>query len=276
MIKLAFVGAGRMASAMVEGVLRKSYYDPTEIACTSAPDGSGESLAQRTGITFCGTVEDLFEHVSRDGDEAFPVIVLAFKPQQLQEIGSRHQRIATGRLLISILAGIRIDKLGAKFGTARNIVRSMPNTPGQIGAGITCFSSESRLDESDRDRVVKILGSMGPVIPLDESFLDAVTAVSGSGPAYLFEFVAALRDGGIAAGLQPAIACQLAVETVLGAARLLSQSGETPEFLRDAVSSPGGTTLAGLEVMRTADFRAIMRNTVLAAKARSIELAEDA
>ena len=263
-----------MASAMVDGVLRKSFYHPHEIACTSAPDGTGESLAEKSGITFCSSVDKLLDLASNGGEPKLPVIVLAFKPQQLNEIGVRHADFAAGRLIISILAGMKIENLTAKFKPSRNIVRSMPNTPGQIGAGITCYASRIPLNDDDRESVTRILGSMGPVIPLEESYLDAVTALSGSGPAYLFEFVAALRDGGIAAGLDAEIAYQLASETVLGAARLLNRSGETPEFLRDAVSSPGGTTLAGLEVMGRAGFRNIMKETIIAAKARSIELAK--
>ena len=153
-------------------------------------------------------------------------------------------------------------------------MRAMPNTPGQIGAGITCYASLNHLEDADREDVEKILGSMGQVIPLDEEYLDAVTAVSGSGPAYVFEFVAALRDGGIAAGLEPEVAYKLALETTLGAARLLASTGESPENLRDRVTSPGGTTMAALEVLNEREFRNILADAVEAARKRSIEMAQ--
>ena len=265
MLKVGFLGAGRMASAMVEGILRDQSFASSEIICYSAPDGSGEALAERTGIAF---TEEL-HRVCGEPD----TVVLAFKPQQLSEMTPDHARFTKGKLIISIIAGSTSDRLLGNFPEARNIVRSMPNTPGQIGAGITCFASRNRLAATDEEVVWKILRSMGTVIPLEEEYLDAVTAVSGSGPAYLFEFVAALRDGGIAAGLDPGVAARLALETTLGAARLLVGSGETPETLKEWVSSPGGTTLAGLAVMDSAGFRRIMRETVAAAKSRSRELA---
>jgi len=268
MIKVAFLGAGRMASAMLNGLLSKNHYEPGELACTSADDGTGEALAAKIGIHFTTDLDALLGEPQ--------IVVLAFKPQQLEEITPAHADLTEGKLIISILAGAPISKLAEKFPKASNIVRAMPNTPGQIGAGITCFAPKvTPLNAAAQESVEKILGSLGPVIPLDEVHLDAVTAVSGSGPAYLFEFVAALRDGGIAAGLTNDVAYKLALETTLGAARLLARTGETPETLRDWVSSPGGTTLAGLQVMENADFRKIINDTVLAAKKRSLELSQN-
>lgn len=266
MIKIAFLGAGRMATAMVSGLLDHKCYSPEEIACLSAADGTGEALAKKFGIRHTDSLEDLLAKAD--------IIVLAFKPQQLADMGTEHARLSTGKLIVSILAGSPLNKLSDKFPEARNIIRSMPNTPGQIGAGITCYSPLQSLEEKDQTAVENILGSMGPVIALSEEHLDAVTAVSGSGPAYVFEFVAALRDGGINAGLDPEVAYKLAMETTLGAARLLARSGEKPETLRDWVSSPGGTTLAGLGVMKQGDFRQLISDTVAAAKKRSIELAD--
>ena len=255
-----------MASAMVNGLLAKKLYAPDQIVCTSAPDGTGEALAGNTGI---GYSEDLSSLLRESA-----IVVIACKPQQLEDIDQTVSELTAGKLIISILAGTPINKLKIRFPEAGNIVRAMPNTPGQIGAGITCYASLEHLKDADREAVEKILGSMGPVIPLDEEYLDAVTAVSGSGPAYVFEFVAALRDGGIAAGLEPEVAYKLALETTLGSARLLARTGESPENLRDRVTSPGGTTMAALEVLDEKEFRRILAEAVEAARKRSIDLAQ--
>lgn len=266
MTDIAFLGAGRMASAMVNGLLAKKLYAPDQIACTSAPDGTGEALAGSTGIGYSTDLRSILQEPA--------IVVLACKPQQLEGIDHAVSELTAGKLIISILAGTPLNKLKERFQKAGNLVRAMPNTPGQIRAGITCYASIDPLKGEDQEAVEKILGSMGHVIPMDEEHLDAVTAVSGSGPAYVFEFVAALRDGGIAAGLEPEIAYKLAMETTLGAARLLAHTKESPETLRDQVTSPGGTTMAALEVLGKKEFRRILADAVEAARKRSVELAQ--
>ena len=166
-----------------------------------------------------------------------------------------------------------IARLAEKFPQAKNIVRAMPNTPGQIGEGVSCFAAKSPLSDAERAIVQAVLGAMGPALEVAEKDLDAVTALSGSGPAYVFAFIEALRDGGIAEGLSPEISSLLALRTVLGAAKLLEQSGETPESLRIKVTSPKGTTLAALTVMQEQGFADLVKKAVHAAKVRSEELA---
>ncbi len=264
MPKIAFLGAGRMAGAMVTGLLAKKVFEPGQIICTSGPDDTAEKLAERTGI-----------HATRSLDELLPdasVVIAAFKPQQLQEIDPRVSELTRGALLLSILAGSRIDVLGKSFPYARNIVRVMPNSPGQIGAGISAFAFRDPPSAEDRTLVENILGSLGEAVELPEAQMDAVTGLSGSGPAYVFEFICALRDGGIKAGLAPDVAHKLALATVAGAARLAQESGIDPEKLREQVTSPGGTTLAGLQEMEKHGFRSILVDTVLAAQKRSREL----
>jgi pyrroline-5-carboxylate reductase len=151
----------------------------------------------------------------------------------------------------------------------------MPNTPAAIGAAITSFCALNRLLDSDRLLVETLLGSCGQFLELGEEHMNAVTALSGGGPAFLFEFVAALRDAGIAANLPAEIAARLSVETVLGAARLLARRGVDPETLRNQVTSPNGTTLAGLARMEAGNFRGVLRETILAAQARAAELSQD-
>ena len=151
----------------------------------------------------------------------------------------------------------------------------MPNTPGQIGAGITGWCARDALLGDDRVVVEKLLRALGQAVEVPENDLDAVTGVSGSGPAYVFEFAAALRDAGMAAGLSRETAEKLATETLLGSARLLARKAIDPETLRDQVTSPNGTTFAGLQRMKAGDFRGLIRETVLAATARSKELSKD-
>lgn len=250
---------------MIGGILAKGLATTEELGCTSAADGTGENTAKRFGITFEPDATQLAS--------AADVVVFAFKPQQLPELALETQAALDGKLVLSILAGTTLARLSTVSAGARNVVRSMPNTPGQIGAGITAYASLAPLAAEDAQLVESILGALGEVVALEETQLDAVTGVSGSGPAYLFEFVAALRDGGVAAGLDPKVAYRLALATAKGASTLLEAVPETPEQHRDWVSSPGGTTLAGLKVMQERDFRGLLRDTVLAATARSKELA---
>jgi pyrroline-5-carboxylate reductase len=266
--RFAFIGAGRMASAMVGGLLARKAALPAEIACIGGDDNTAQILAGRTGITAAPDLASLLGSAD--------TVVLACKPQQLAGLDPRLAGLASGRLVISILAGKRLARLAETFSHARNIVRAMPNTPGQIGAGITGWAALKPLSASDRSVVDTVLGALGEMVPLDEKDLDAVTALSGSGPAFLFEFVAALREGGVAAGLPREIAAKLAQATVLGSARLLAETGIEPEALRDQVTSPHGTTFAGLQCMAAHGFRDTLKLTILAAQARSEELSKDA
>lgn len=266
MIQLAFLGAGRMASAMVQGIIQKGHYKADQMACTSGSGETATHLAKQTGIRYIPNLEKLLADAQ--------VITLACKPQQLSTISPTIKHYVSGRLVLSVLAGIPIDRLAKELPGAKNYVRAMPNIPGQIGAGITGFASKYVLPEQEKMTVESILSALGKIIYLPENQLDAVTALSGSGPAYVFEFIAALREGGINAGLPPKVASLLALETTLGAARFLDQSGKEPEKLRDQVTSPGGTTFAGLKVMEKQNFRQMLNHTIQAAKNRSIELAQ--
>ena len=266
-MKVAFLGAGRIASAMVSGLLAKKMLAASDLACLGGANRTAADLAQRTGIELAASLDDLLAGAD--------TLVVAFKPQTLATANPRLGELSSGRLVISILAGKRLARLQQVFPRARAVVRCMPNTPAQIGAGVTAWCTDQALSAADRATVTTLLGAMGRVVEVPEAQMDAVTAVSGSGPAYVFEFAAALRDGGIAAGLDAAAAETLAVETLLGAAKLLEQRKIAPEQLRDEVVSPNGTTFAGLQRMKARDFRGVLREVVLAAKARSEELSKD-
>ncbi|MFT3782251.1 MAG: pyrroline-5-carboxylate reductase [Nibricoccus sp.] len=266
MSKIAFLGAGRMASAMVGGILGKGVR-PADLACTSGPDDTARLLSQKTGIVH----EDDLAKLLGGAD----AVVLACKPQQLASLDPRVAELTAGKLVFSILAGKRLGTLVKVFPKARNLVRAMPNTPGQIGAGVTGWCSHQPLSPDDQKIVDLIVGALGKGVGLREDQLDAVTGLSGSGPAYVFEFAAALREAGIAVGLDRATAKLLAYETILGAAKLLEQSTVEAEELRNQVTSPNGTTYAGLMRMEAHKFRAILAETVLAATKRSEELSRD-
>lgn len=257
-----------MASAMVKGLLAGNAAVPADLSCMGGSGGTAAALAAQTGIKKADSLERLLE-----GADA---LVVAFKPYHLASADPRLAELTAGRLVASVLAGKRLDRLSKVFPKARNLIRCMPNTPSQIGAGITGWCSLSALSSGDQGVLATLLGSLGRSIEVPESQMDALTAVSGSGPAYLFEFAAALRDAGIAAGLAPETSETLAIETLLGASRLLARRKTSPEKLRDEVTSPNGVTFAGLRRLAAADFRGLVRETVLAAKARSEELSRDA
>ncbi len=264
MPRIAFIGAGRMASAIVDGLLAAGT-KPTDLVCFSASGTTAAALAARTHIQKAETLEQ----ACTDAD----LVIIAFKPQHLDTADHRLMALTRGKLVLSVLAAKTIDHLAAVFPHARNLVRTMPNTPSAIGAGITGWCSRTPLSASDRSIVVGTLGAIGQELEIQENKIDALMGVSGCGPAFVFEFTGALRDAGIAAGLTPEEAETLAVETVLGSARLMARTDASPEELRDQVTSPNGTTYAGLQVLKAREFRATMREVVAAAKTRSEELA---
>ena len=266
-LALAFVGAGKMVTAIVEGLLAKDIFKPEEMACVSAPDGTSEKLAAATGISWAKNLESL---LSDQPDR----LLLGCKPQQLAQLEPSALQVE-GSLVLSIMAGKTLGSLREKFPTARNIVRSMPNTPGQIGAGVTGYLFARTPAEDDRADVERILSALGKVFPVEEeAHIDCVTAISGSGPAYLFEFACALEEAGASIGLDKEVAKELAIETILGAGRLMARSEHHPETLRNHVTSPNGTTQAALETFVEGDFRELVRRAVQAARDRSIELSD--
>jgi pyrroline-5-carboxylate reductase len=265
--KIAFLGAGNLATAIVRGLLTHQACSPGDIACTSKSGESARRLAADTGITFESDLPKLLAGAD--------TVVVAFKPQSLAGADPRLGELTAGKLVISLLAGKTITTLARTFPRARNIVRTMPNTPAAIGAGMTTYATLAPLGETDQQTLATMLGALGQHLPVAEIHLDALTALGGSGPAFLFEFVAGLRDAGVAAGLPPEIATKVALETTLGAARLLARSPETPETLRDKVTSPNGTTYAGLQVLAQRQFRETLKETILAGARRAGELSKD-
>ena len=262
--KIAFIGAGRMASAILDGLLSTVFSTPADITLLGGSGPSAPALAARTGARLAADLPDLL----RDVD----LVVVAFKPQHLASADPRLADLTRGKLVLSVLAAKTLARLAKTFPHARNLVRTMPNTPAAIGAGVTGWAALRELSPADRAIVVAVLRSLGREIELPEDQIDALMAVSGCGPAFVFEFTAALREAGVACGLARETAHLLAIETVVGAAKLMAHTGTEPEELRNQVTSPKGTTYEGLQVMARHDFRGLMRDTALASKARSAEL----
>lgn len=264
--KIAFVGAGRLASAIVRGLLAKGVFSAAEIACTSKTGESARRLAAETGIVHVPSLPELLASAE--------IVVVAFKPQSLATADERLGELTKGKLVISLMAGKRLDRLAQSFPGARNIVRTMTNTPAAIGRGITAFCSLRTMSAADRKALSVILSSLGREIELAERDFDAVTGLSGSGPGYIFEFTDALVEAGIAAGLSPAVAAELVTQTLIGSAELLARSNSGARALRDQVISPNGTTAAGLDVLAAQDLRGTMKDCVAAATARSAALSQ--
>ncbi len=266
--KIAFIGAGRMASAIVEGLLAGNTVEPEQLTACSARGDTARALAERCGINVAHDAESAVQNAD--------IVVVAFKPQHLASVGAGLQSATAGKLVVSVLAAKSLAQLRRAFPQARNIVRAMPNTPASIQAGLTGWTPLNPLSEKDREALLALFAAIGRELEVPEEKMDALMGVSGCGPAFVFEFTAALRDAGVSAGLSESESSYLAMETVLGAARLMARSELSPEALRDQVTSPNGTTFAGLQRLSAGNFRELMRETVQAAKARSVELARDA
>jgi pyrroline-5-carboxylate reductase len=264
-LEIAFVGAGRMVSAIVNGLLTENIFRPEEMGCVSAPDGTSEKLSEATGIGRADTLEELLASGSKR-------LLLGCKPQQFNDLDTGLAEWTADCTVLSIMAGITLEVMARSFPKARHLVRSMPNTPGQIGAGVTAYAFGGAADDEAKADVERILGSLGRVFAVEEPQIDAVTAMSGSGPGYVFEFACALEEAGVGIGLEKEFARTLAIETILGSGRLMARSDEHPETLRNYVTSPNGTTQAALERLTEGDFRKLIADAVSAARDRSLEL----
>ena len=256
------VGAGNMAEAILRGLLRAGLSADQ----LSASDVSAERrrvLREELGIYTTESNAEVAERAE--------VVVLAVKPQQLEAAAHTLPRDG-GPLYLSIVAGATTAGLRRLLGAGARIVRTMPNTPALVGAGVTAVANDGGADPSDVERACAILRAVGEVVQVPESALDAVTGLSGSGPAYVFLLIEALSEAGVREGLSAETARSLALETVHGAARLARETGEHPALLRERVTSPGGTTSAGLAALEAGGFRATVAAAVRAATQRSKEL----
>jgi pyrroline-5-carboxylate reductase len=270
-VKLGVIGGGVMATAVVSRLLARGTYQSTEILISEPTLSQREALQQQYGV-----------EVTDDNNLAAksPVLMLAIKPQIFDRVVAQLSPLSDNpQLVISILAGVKISQLEAAFGVGeasqnenRAVIRTMPNTPATVGMGITALSAGARVDAAQLELATQIFQAVGEVVTVPESLMDAVTGLSGSGPAYIAIAIEALADGGVAAGLPRPIADRLALQTVLGTATLLNESQLHPAQLKDRVTSPGGTTIAGITKLEQAGFRSALIQAVIAAATRSQEL----
>jgi pyrroline-5-carboxylate reductase len=263
--RIGFLGAGRMATALAAGWLKAGLTTPERV-CASDPLAAARTLfAKQTGAAVgCDNL-----HVVAVSE----VIVLAVKPQQLAEV-LHEVRSAVGpkHLLVSIAAGVTLRQMTELLGEGRRVIRVMPNTPCLVGASASAFTPSAAATAADVQLTERLLNSVGRGFEVPEKLLDAVTGLSGSGPAFVFVMIEALSDGGVRMGLPRDLATQLAAQTVFGAAKMLLETGLHPGTLKDMVTSPGGTTIAGLHALEQGGVRGALMNAVEAATRRSAEL----
>jgi len=263
---LGFLGAGIMGEAMIRGLLSSKLRSPEQVVVYDTAPGRGEELRRRFGVAAARSVEDLLRSCD--------TVVVAVKPQVLMSVLSGISRdAARGKTFISIVAGAKIALFEKALGEGAKIVRTMPNTPAIVGMGSTGVYFPSVVDAATRQEVIALFSSFGTVAEMPrEEMIDAVTALSGSGPAYGFLFIEALADGAVRAGMGRAEATLLAASTLEGAARMVRETGKHPAELKDMVMSPGGTTAAGVAALERGAFRATVMDAVLSAWQRCREL----
>ena len=265
---IAIIGVGNMGEALIRGLLAAGGVSPTSIIATDVRPDRLLFVSRSFGVE---ASQDNLAAVSRAD-----VVLLAVKPQHIASaINSFRAAVTPEKLVISIAAGVTTERIEREIGGGVRVVRAMPNTPAQVGVAATVLSRGARATDEDLASAEAILGAVGITIRADEQLLDPVTGLSGSGPAYVFLIAEAMIRGGVAAGLRPDVARKLTVQTLLGAAKLLAQSGEEPEQLRRKVTSPGGTTEAALTVMMEGRLPETIIDAVLAATRRSRELSGD-
>lgn len=265
-MRVTFLGGGNMGAAIIGGLVARGF-DAGAITVIEPVAAARESLAARFGVAV--------REAAGPGLAPADALVLAVKPQQMREAVRALAPIASATVVVTIAAGIRIADLSRWLGGHAAIVRAMPNTPALVHAGVTGLYAPPAVDGEGRSRAGELLGAVGDTVWLPrEEDLDAVTAVSGSGPAYVFYFIEALERAGVAMGLAPEAARSLAVGTFAGAARLAKERGEDPAVLRAQVTSKGGTTERALGEMEAARLGARFVDAVKAARERSRELGE--
>jgi pyrroline-5-carboxylate reductase len=271
--RIGFIGAGQMATALGEGFTRAGLVPGNELIAADPSLEARERFARATG----GQTVEQNADVVRRAD----VLILAIKPQQMAGvmdaifpiIEERQGKLGPDVLVISIAAGIRLAILCQGLGKQTRLVRAMPNTPCLVGKGACAYCLSGTATPTDGQLVQQLLSAVGLAVEVEEKHLDAVTGLSGSGPAFVYLMIEALSDGGVLMGLPRGVASALAAQTVLGAAQMVLSTGEHPGVLKDRVASPGGTTIAGLHALEAARVRGGLMAAVEAATRRSTELA---
>lgn len=266
-LTIGFLGAGKMASALARGFLKAGLVTPEHLLASDLYEGARAAFATATQARVTASNREVLAGAN--------VLILAVKPDQvagvLQEIrpvfGPQH-------LLLSIAAGVTLAKLEAGLTGPARLIRVMPNTPALVGASATAFAGGTGATTDDLALAQRLFSSVGLALPVKEALLDAVTGLSGSGPAYAYMMIEALSDGGVAAGLPREVATRLAAQTLLGAAHMVLETAQHPGVLKDMVTSPGGTTIEGLHELEKGGVRGALINAVRAAADKSKRLGQ--
>jgi pyrroline-5-carboxylate reductase len=267
MKRIGFIGAGNMAGALVKGLLRAERCTPADLWVSDAAEAQVRRLRRAYKIE--GTRDNA---ALVRGSQT---IVLAVKPQVMaQVLDEIRPEASPKKLFVSIAAGVRLGRLEQGLGGRARVVRVMPNTPCLVGKGMSVAVAGAHATPADMKLTLKLFSACGEAVAMTgEALLDAVTAVSGSGPAFVYYFAEALADGGVRGGLSAQLSTRLVFQTLIGAAAMLVESGMSPRELRDMVTSPGGTTLAGLQALDQRAFRDTVIGAIEAATRRARELA---
>ena len=264
--RLGFLGAGKMATALAKGFIRAGLITAEEVMACDLSAQARDSFTRDTGAKSVTSNSEVAEFAD--------VLVLAVKPDHVAEVLAEIREFLTVKhLLISIAAGVRLATLEAGLGTDR-LIRVMPNTPALVGASATGYALGKGARAEDGALAQKLFSAIGVAFEVKESLLDAVTGLSGSGPAYVYLFIEALSDGGVAAGLPRDVATKLAAQTVLGSAKMVLETGLHPGALKDMVTSPGGTTIEGIHELEKGSLRGTVISAVRAASEKSRRLGE--
>jgi pyrroline-5-carboxylate reductase len=262
--KFGVIGGGVMGEALLSRLIDAKIYLPQEVLVSDPQPERRSFLSDRYGVN----VTDHNQTVM-----ATEVLLLAVKPQIFATVATALKLDGRSRLILSILAGTTLSQLEAAF-PGQPVIRAMPNTPAIVGAGMTAIAAGTHAQADHLAQARQIFQAVGEVVEVPESLMDAVTGLSGSGPGYVAVMIEALADGGVAAGLSRPIALQLALQTVRGTAQLLQETQMPPSELKDRVTSPGGTTIAGIAQLERSGFRSAIIEAVRAAYRRSLELGQ--
>lgn len=263
-MKLGIIGCGKMGTALLRGILARGICAESDITASDSVDAATSALQDvHPGISIATNAETAGRS---------EVLLLCVKPHQILDTLSEIASSGANPLVVSIAAGVTLQKLQPAMGAGARIARVMPNTPALVGKGASAFSLGEHCTAEDGETVAALLSAVGHVEQVPENLLNAVTGVSGSGPAYIYTVIEALADGGVVMGLSKQQALKLAAQTVAGAAEMVIQTGEHPAQLRDAVTSPGGTTIAALAKLEEKGLRSAMIEAVRTAAQRAEEL----
>jgi pyrroline-5-carboxylate reductase len=266
-LKIGFLGAGKMATALARGFIHTKIVSGKQIVASARSEATRKNFAKATGGKVFAANLEVFKSAN--------VVIVGVKPDQVAAVLAEVSPAFTkNHLVISIAAGVTLAKLEAALPAGARVVRVMPNTPALVGAGASGFALGKNATAADGELAKKLLSAVGLALQVKESLLDAVTGLSGSGPAYVYQFIEALSDGGVAAGLPRDVATRLAAQTVLGGAKMVLDTGIHPGALKDQVTSPGGTTIEGIHELEKGKLRATVMSAVRSATEKSKKLGQ--